>query len=100
MKPGLASLPISCPGCGAFTQWIDPEQAGYYTTTRRAVKVYIRDSSKDQKPTNTEIENEMNNAQAGHGNEPATASGSDQPKREESVEGTLQVNLVQSRLMC
>ncbi|KAL1956300.1 hypothetical protein VTO42DRAFT_7473 [Malbranchea cinnamomea] len=34
-------LPISCPGCGALTQWIEPEEAGFYNLHRTAVKKYI-----------------------------------------------------------
>ncbi|KIV84117.1 hypothetical protein PV11_06089 [Exophiala sideris] len=37
-------LPVSCPGCGALTQDVDPGQAGYYTRSRKAVKTYLRGS--------------------------------------------------------
>lgn len=35
-------LPQSCPGCGALTQESEPDQAGYYSSTRRIVKRYLR----------------------------------------------------------
>lgn len=35
-------LPQSCPGCGALTQESEPDQAGYYSTTRRRVLIYLR----------------------------------------------------------
>ncbi|KAJ9633972.1 hypothetical protein H2204_006519 [Knufia peltigerae] len=37
-------LPVSCPGCGALTQDIEPGEAGYYSRSRKAVKTYLRDS--------------------------------------------------------
>lgn len=40
-SPGPHALPWSCPGCGAFTQIVDPKEAGFYTTTRKSVKAYI-----------------------------------------------------------
>ena len=35
-------LPVSCPGCGALTQDVDPELAGYYTLSRKAVRNHIK----------------------------------------------------------
>ncbi len=35
-------LPVSCPGCGALTQEVDPGDAGYYTRSRKNVKTYLR----------------------------------------------------------
>lgn len=35
-------LPQSCPGCGALTQESKPDQAGYYSSSRRIVKRYLR----------------------------------------------------------
>ena len=37
----LLSLPRSCPGCGAWTQIVDPDQPGFYTTNRKSVKAFI-----------------------------------------------------------
>ena len=37
----LLCLPRSCPGCGAFTQSVSPEQPGFYGTNRKSVKAFI-----------------------------------------------------------
>lgn len=37
----LLNLPQSCPGCGAFTQTVSPEQPGFYSTNRKSVKTFI-----------------------------------------------------------
>lgn len=37
----LLDLPRSCPGCGAFTQTVSPEQPGFYGTNRKSVKAFI-----------------------------------------------------------
>ena len=37
----LSKLPILCPGCGAFTQTISPEQPGFYGTNRKSVRAFI-----------------------------------------------------------
>ena len=34
-------LPSSCPGCGALTQSVSPDQPGYYSTGRKSVKAFI-----------------------------------------------------------
>ena len=38
----LPHLPASCPGCGALTQEINRGEAGYYTRSRKAVKLFLR----------------------------------------------------------
>jgi hypothetical protein len=38
----LRSLPLQCPGCGAFAQTNDDTIAGYYNAGRKVVKDYIR----------------------------------------------------------
>ncbi|WEW60651.1 Mitochondrial ribosome small subunit biogenesis protein [Emydomyces testavorans] len=60
-----ALLPVSCPGCGALTQWVDSEQAGYYTTTRKAVKAYIREALQDRSAKETENELSVGSGEAG-----------------------------------
>ncbi|OJD23768.1 hypothetical protein ACJ73_04874 [Blastomyces percursus] len=50
------SLPFSCPGCGAFTQWVSPDEAGYYSINRKAVKEYIRRFSPDSEESNSAAE--------------------------------------------
>ena len=47
-SPGLLALPRSCPGCGAFTQTLNPEGAGFYSSTRRSVKAFVAQHSKEQ----------------------------------------------------
>lgn len=37
----LLNLPRSCPGCGAYTQSVSPEQPGFYGTNRKSVKAFI-----------------------------------------------------------
>ena len=37
----LIDLPLSCPGCGAFTQIIDSTQPGFYSINRKSVKALI-----------------------------------------------------------
>ena len=37
----LSKLPILCPGCGAFTQTISPEQPGFYGTNRKSVRALM-----------------------------------------------------------
>jgi genetic interactor of prohibitins 3, mitochondrial len=39
-RPKLLLLPVSCPGCGAFAQNMDPNEAGFYSATRKAVKTF------------------------------------------------------------
>ncbi|ERF70490.1 hypothetical protein EPUS_07346 [Endocarpon pusillum Z07020] len=38
----LGHLPVSCPGCGALTQEVNADEAGFYTRSRKSVKDYIR----------------------------------------------------------
>ena len=37
----ILDLPRSCPGCGAFTQITNPDQAGFYEITRKGVEAFI-----------------------------------------------------------
>ncbi|KAJ9665547.1 Mitochondrial ribosome small subunit biogenesis protein [Coniosporium apollinis] len=48
VKPQSANsaLPISCPGCGAPTQTVEPNEAGYYSTNRPNVKAYLNGGSR------------------------------------------------------
>lgn len=41
---GEKRLPITCPGCGALGQTMDPDVAGFYNLDRKAVKTYMRGS--------------------------------------------------------
>ena len=42
---GLNKLPQQCAGCGAFSQLVDPEGAGFYTLSRGSVKTYLKNKS-------------------------------------------------------
>ena len=42
---------MSCLGCGALTQTVTSDEAGYYTRTRQSIKAYLRALRQ-----NTEIE--------------------------------------------
>lgn len=39
--PTFLALPLQCPGCGAYTQSVDPNNAGFYNATRKSVKNYL-----------------------------------------------------------
>ena len=36
-----ARLPWTCPGCGAYTQNVSPDEAGYYSPTRKSVRTFL-----------------------------------------------------------
>jgi hypothetical protein len=40
----IVPLPLSCPGCGAPTQTVLPNEAGYYTRTRKGLKKHLKPS--------------------------------------------------------
>ncbi|KAI9834892.1 MAG: hypothetical protein M1819_002800 [Sarea resinae] len=44
----LATLPVSCPGCGALTQTIDPGEAGFYSPKRKSVKSFVPQTRPDK----------------------------------------------------
>lgn len=67
------SLPLSCPGCGAFTQWVTPEEAGYYSVNRKSVKEYIRRFSSDSEKSPSEAEGVQNRNSNVHGVDNAPA---------------------------
>lgn len=48
IPPNLLALPRSCPGCGAFTQTVNSEGAGFYSTTRRSVKSFVAQHARGQ----------------------------------------------------
>ncbi|MCJ1312300.1 hypothetical protein MMC25_005974 [Agyrium rufum] len=37
----VSLLPETCPGCGAYSQFINAEEAGFYSITRKPVKAYV-----------------------------------------------------------
>lgn len=46
-KNGQLSLPASCPGCGALTQETHKDEAGFYTRSRKAVKLFLRGGKRE-----------------------------------------------------
>ena len=50
----LLDLPRSCPGCGAFTQAVSPDQPGFYSTNRKSVKAFIARHEENLKPRKSE----------------------------------------------
>ena len=46
--PDLLALPKSCPGCGAFTQTVNPEGPGFYSSTRRSVRAFVAQHRRGQ----------------------------------------------------
>lgn len=40
-------LPICCPGCGAYSQTIEPEEPGYYGKTRKQTRKFLSEARKD-----------------------------------------------------
>ena len=45
LTPLLERLPQQCAGCGALSQTVDKEAAGYYTPTRKSIRQYLDESS-------------------------------------------------------
>ncbi|KAK6002243.1 hypothetical protein QM012_001881 [Aureobasidium pullulans] len=48
IKQKIRKLPLSCPGCGAPSQTIAPEEAGFYNLSRSAVKKFVQDDAKKE----------------------------------------------------
>ncbi|KAI5204299.1 hypothetical protein E4T38_04772 [Aureobasidium subglaciale] len=48
IKQKTRKLPLSCPGCGAPSQTVAPEEAGFYTLSRSAVKKFVQDDTKQE----------------------------------------------------
>ncbi|PLB50200.1 hypothetical protein P170DRAFT_405053 [Aspergillus steynii IBT 23096] len=42
-------LPICCPGCGAYSQTVEPEEAGYYGKTRKQTRKFLSEARKETK---------------------------------------------------
>ncbi|KAJ5679731.1 hypothetical protein N7462_007975 [Penicillium macrosclerotiorum] len=61
-------LPICCPGCGAFSQTIEPDEPGYYSTKRKETRKLL--ASKDMLAYTTDLagaENVKSKANASEG---------------------------------
>ncbi|THY29082.1 hypothetical protein D6D00_03837 [Aureobasidium pullulans] len=48
IKQKTRKLPLSCPGCGAPSQTVAPEEAGFYSLGRSAVKKFVQDDAKQE----------------------------------------------------
>lgn len=55
IRAQTARLPLSCPGCGAPSQTIAAEEAGYYNLTRSGVRNYVREEVKDEDKVMSDI---------------------------------------------
>lgn len=60
IEPAASALPLCCPGCGAYSQTIDPNELGYYSENRRR-----------KLGTTTEKQHEVQQVPEGDGNENA-----------------------------
>lgn len=49
-------LPVSCPGCGAFSQTIEPDEPGYYGATRKQTRKLLQEEQKKQNVSNDNAE--------------------------------------------
>lgn len=43
-QPSWVALPLSCPGCGGLTQWVNRDEAGFYSVSRKSVKAFLLQS--------------------------------------------------------
>ena len=50
----LVALPLSCPGCGAFTQDALSHEAGFYSAGRKAVKSFIQAQGRGAEQVHTQ----------------------------------------------
>ncbi|KAH0170380.1 hypothetical protein KCU67_g2665, partial [Aureobasidium melanogenum] len=48
LKQKIRKLPLSCPGCGAPSQTVAPEEAGFYNLSRSAVRNFVQDDAKKE----------------------------------------------------
>lgn len=64
-----STLPVCCPGCGAYSQTVDPNEPGYYSKARKLTrkrlaetKRVLEGNEKDNKVQNENSEEEENQA--------------------------------------
>jgi hypothetical protein len=48
VKQKVLKLPLSCPGCGAPSQTVAPEEAGFYNMSRSAIRKFVQDDAKKE----------------------------------------------------
>lgn len=59
----LEKLPRQCPGCGAYSQFVDKEEAGFYTLTRKTIKDFLGTSlTRDKSAEDAIVEAALRNA--------------------------------------
>lgn len=52
-------LPVTCPGCGAFSQQLHPDQAGFYSPKRKVVRAYSSRTRHHRLDSESESEQEI-----------------------------------------
>ncbi|KAI9038159.1 uncharacterized protein KD926_011201 [Aspergillus affinis] len=50
-------LPVCCPGCGAYSQTLEPEEAGYYGESRKQTRKLLSEARKETQSTPEGLEN-------------------------------------------
>jgi hypothetical protein len=48
VKQKVLKLPLSCPGCGAPSQTVAPEEAGFYNLSRSGIRKFVQDDAKKE----------------------------------------------------
>lgn len=48
VKQKILKLPLSCPGCGAPSQTVAPDEAGFYNLSRSAIRKFVHDDAKKE----------------------------------------------------
>lgn len=51
-------LPVCCPGCGAFSQTVEPDEPGYYGASRKQTRKLLVSRQKAIEERNTELGSE------------------------------------------
>lgn len=47
-------LPLCCPGCGAFSQTVNPNEPGYYSKTRKKTRKRLAETKRTSSERGTE----------------------------------------------
>jgi hypothetical protein len=48
VKQKVLKLPLACPGCGAPSQTVAPEEAGFYNLSRSGIRKFVQDDAKKE----------------------------------------------------
>ncbi|KAL4868565.1 hypothetical protein BDV12DRAFT_95954 [Aspergillus spectabilis] len=46
-EPAQAVIPVCCPGCGAYSQTVEPNEAGYYGKTRKQTRKLLSEAQNE-----------------------------------------------------